>query len=396
MTASSMKNSLTFCRKYTKSLACPGMPMIMPCVESSRVIATSVMYFKFEKIPSSAKYSIAEIEVFGDETLTHVYTYIGCFAVFKGQKIIGDYSFSSCVSECQKRAKANIVFAFKKRTLCYYGAEPEEKVPQRYCHLACDGSVEDSQKICGGNRFYSVYSGIVTEKTLMGCFRQMKYERGAKHHKIEINPLTPYGSCLLMCKKMQPQHFAIKNGKQCLCGNLFLPNELLPLSKCDVVCVDNPKKSCGGRDSYSVYSIFNVYNFSEPPRVNRFCMNEEPFNNETCVPGKCQNGWSGPLCDETDLLTECQHPERRIIYRNGSFGEIVDNMTFSSSDDDSNSTADGNKNDQSINMVTVGITLSVISFLLLLFGVLFAYFKRQSKKIEQALALKTNRRIGYF
>ncbi|ESN97962.1 hypothetical protein HELRODRAFT_177633 [Helobdella robusta] len=228
--------------------------------------------------PSTAEpLALNEVEVY-EKIKRPPVDYIGCFETFN-PTAVSLHAKEGCQDECERLDPDKVVFAMKDGE-CYCGGNADV--------LLSTNEAED----CEGN--FAVYSDKkIIATTIIGCFKDAKLEEKTDSG-VTVQRDFAYKSCFLYCKNQYSKEFAIKVDK-CICGDLIIGSEQVAMSECNTVCGDEISKSCGAANRYSLYNLFDTYDFLEKPR-NSFCMNL-PTPPAECRPGQCNPGWQGARCD---------------------------------------------------------------------------------------------------
>ncbi|ESN95050.1 hypothetical protein HELRODRAFT_193727 [Helobdella robusta] len=259
-----------------------GVPLKISC--------TSPVFGRFVIIQPRAGvrgFTLVELEVY-EKAKRQPVDKIGCFEVFESSLNVSVSSVQSCQDECENYGLDNLIFAMK-RGICYCGSKADMMI--EVVSIECD-------------KHFVVYSGRkVFVEALMGCFVSGMLDDKTPTKMILSND-SAYTSCSLFCKRLNAVEFAISI-MFCLCGDLYDKYAMVRPQECNVKCLDRKKKLCGADKRYSLYRIFDRYDFLERPRHN-FCFNSDVSLGSNCstVPGACFPGWKGVLCDIRDCKVD--------------------------------------------------------------------------------------------
>ncbi|ESO03226.1 hypothetical protein HELRODRAFT_174126 [Helobdella robusta] len=238
--------------------------------------------------------------------------YIGCFKYVNCVERSYAANLDECINFCKQYPIYRLVICmrtplrqFQNGSECFCSTEVDELLESSMCNSTCaDG------KACGGAHFYSVYSSSssflhnlncqILVEDLVGCYSDEKInlEKAKDHFKDDY---MTFAYCLSFCREHKSDHVALKNSSMCVCGylfDLFAPSDQVHISKCDVLCRDDPTKNCGSTHAFSVYKAFSFYQSESVDTSSHFCMNNMQAN--FCHPGMCDDGWTGIFCNERD------------------------------------------------------------------------------------------------
>ncbi|VVC39997.1 Hypothetical protein CINCED_3A002549 [Cinara cedri] len=199
--------------------------------------------------------------------------YLGCFEENEKKRIFNSYSNSFsmntpafCSSLCFKYGYSYSGVTYKSE--CYCGNLPPSKqftkLEDKQCNTKCSG---DANQFCGGGWRMGVFStglyDFPTEDRLVGCFIQQENTFGNIQFEL-INTNIP-DKCSTICYN-SGYNFAGVMGINCFCGDRAPENNLnVDVNNCDIPCVGDSGKTCGGEDRIQIYDLDRVLDIPELP-----------------------------------------------------------------------------------------------------------------------------------
>ncbi|ESN97464.1 hypothetical protein HELRODRAFT_177885 [Helobdella robusta] len=368
--AKKVRGKYKICGTYRQQVLCTGQPVRADCTNVVVGGRTNFRLYlaKFVVVQRQEVHSVGgllrfrEIEVYSD--ISTKLQYIGCYEKFKSSIQFSVLTHQQCVNQClliNNDGSFNFALRYSDDELvCHCGQMASDRIPSTYCSHICP----DERFTCGGKLFYSVYSSSVSFQSFVGCFRDEMVEKTAHHVISDNNNITSrnnarlrhsiYSSCLNFCGKHNAKYFAIKAAHTCICTDALHLKELLPYQECNQRCPDYDRnkgddvtnnnnyyyyeKSCGFSRGYSLYTVRDSKHMDSRLKYN-FCVNTDKLSYLKCVPGRCEVGWKGILCDIRDCsqsLGACPAAMRCINFFVGGveFGECLPRLDeFSEAND---------------------------------------------------------------
>ncbi|ESN97491.1 hypothetical protein HELRODRAFT_177918 [Helobdella robusta] len=226
-------------------------------------------------------------------------SFLGCFEIFDSKYQNTINKFEDCVGLCLNYSgdKKGYLIAFRLGSECHCGVDPDVKVPSTECGHKCS-----NRYVCGGEHFYAVYSGFVSY-SIKELLLYTPYIYGRRNSVVVNCPVLRGAMIGFKYKRFLFVINERMENKWCLCGDLLIPNEMLPVSECSSACLDGPGKMCGFKNIYSVYTVRYPQEFASTKHQYRFCLNEKlSESGYNCNRHRCFPGWRGEFCDGRDLL----------------------------------------------------------------------------------------------
>ncbi|ESN95778.1 hypothetical protein HELRODRAFT_178959 [Helobdella robusta] len=210
----------------------------------------SMFVFLFPEIKQEVNYmAIDEIEVYAENL--PVYYYVGCFGSFHTVHTMQSKNLT--FDECKKFCKV------LQNPMLIVGLKATEMPKPSY----------------------------------VGCYSEaLKQENKV----IGVTQGEAFKSCSVHCRMQNSIEFAIMNSIKCICGSLMNASFQVATSKCNQKCQDYVTLSCGGDGMFSLYKTFLRY---EASIERHFCI-DTSAGSPDCKPGRCDPGWTGPLCNKRD------------------------------------------------------------------------------------------------
>ncbi|ESN97465.1 hypothetical protein HELRODRAFT_177886 [Helobdella robusta] len=319
-------------RIYHPSISCEGQILEVTCLKGSRSISRYVIVTTSANVlpeVTSCTIPMSEVEVYGEPTLKRL-QHIGCFKRFKTTSQSGVTSIADCQLNCRKQGSS--VLAMKNGVECHCGERADVPVTSSKCDVICPRV----EKFCGGTQYYSVYAEAINKVSLIGCFDGSGTIVGGLSFMIDVD--GSFSACMLYCKVTSTTFFAILNGTRCICTSTLSENHQTPNSKCHIRCNDDASRPCGGPNVYSLYSLLGRYTYARQTTTYHFCMNNDNRNstnnnnynnnnnnnnNSNCLPGQCESGWMGLMCDIRDKSSDYIGCYAKILYGAVAFVKSV-------------------------------------------------------------------------
>ncbi|ESN95851.1 hypothetical protein HELRODRAFT_193494 [Helobdella robusta] len=266
---------------------CAEQPVYVDCKHPG---FKSMFVFIFPQVTQKVNYlALDEIEVFADDSWREFY-YVGCFGSFFSENALQsrNITFNECTIFCEGLQNPIFIIGLKNGGECHCGLSASEASESVNCNVMCsDGSP------CGGPNHYIVFSADMPKPSYVGCYSEAIKQ---KSKMIQVDQAVSYTSCLVHCKTQNSIEFAIMRGTECLCGNLMDASLQVATSQCNQACIDDATMSCGGTKEYSLYKMSSRF---EASSERHFCL-DTSAGSPDCKPGRCDPGWTGPLCNKRD------------------------------------------------------------------------------------------------